>query len=334
MNVIKQHNVTVYTMTLPAADLVAISRVERFGEDRDGVNRKYNEAHAMDIAEAMIKPGTVMLDSICGDLKGGWKVEGGYLIAGPGAYLSIDDGQHRRGACELLNDEELAKWSFSVVATKGLDYETRLRVFRQQSKRRRIDSRLDLAQRYQLNDWNTDAEKHAYELVLLLAANDASPLKGMIQLEELVKRPHSRAHRVEGVSSAGLWSTLKSVLGKGSPLISLAPEKRVEVVLNLLTIASEVWSRAWTSDGHALRSARGINAVLMLLVSGPHFRAQLGEDFRAESLRSAIELARRFNWTNSSLKDTNQRELTKALDDAIGRNYQRKMDAGEVAIQA
>src|ERR1700761_5440773 len=104
-NMVRQREVEVFTFTVSADDLPLISRVERFTDTSDGVNRKYDESHALEIAEAMLQPETVMLDSICGDLKGDWKYERGQLIAGPGAYLSIDDGQHRCGACEVLNPE-------------------------------------------------------------------------------------------------------------------------------------------------------------------------------------------------------------------------------------
>lgn len=334
VSIVRQRDVDVYTFTVSAEALPVISRVERFGDVSDGVNRKYDEGHALEIAEAMVRSDTVMLDSICGDLRGDWTVKNGELIAGPDAYLSIDDGQHRRGACEVLNLEERARWSFPVVATKGLDYETRLRIFRQQRLRKGIDTRLDLAMRHKLDEWRTDAERQAYELVLKLNSDPASPLKGMIILNETVKRPYEHQHRTEGINAAGLWSSLKSVMSKGSPLYALSLEKRAEVALNMVFIASEVWPKAWRSNEHVLTTARGINAVLMLIVSGKNFRVRIGDDFRIESLRDALQLARHFNWTSKAQKNVGQREMTLSIDDAIGRAHQRQLESGQGEILA
>lgn len=331
---VKQRGVEIYLFNLSADDLVKYSTVERFGESSDGVNRKYDERHALAIAEAMLDPNTVMLDSICGDLRGDWQLDRGRLIAGPGAYISIDDGQHRRGACEVLNPEERLRWSFPVVATKGLDYETRLNIFRQQKKRKPIDSRLDLAQRHKLDDWKTDAEREAYNLVLRLNSDAASPLRGMIIIDETVKRPYENKHQTVGINANGLWSTLRSVMGKGSPLYALSLEKRSEVALNMIFVASEVWVKSWKSDAHMLTTARGINAVLSLIVSGSNFRIKIGDDFRIESLREALMLGSRFNWTTRANKNRGVREITGLLDDAIGRSHQRKLEQGSSEILA
>ncbi len=331
---VQQRNITVFTFTVKAEDLPNISRVERFGCSSEGVNRMYDERHALRIAEAMLQPDTVMLDSICGDLRGDWRYENGRLIMGEGAYLSIDDGQHRRGACEVLNPEELARWAFPVVATQGLDYEQRLKVFRQQRMRKPIDSRLDLAMRHKLGEWATDAERQAYELVLQLNSDTASPLKGMIILNETTKRPYEHQHRTEGINAAGLWASLKSVMSKGSPLFALSLEKRAEVALNTIFVASEIWPKAWKSNEHVLTTARGINAVIMLIVSGSNFRVKIGDDFRIESLRDGLQLASHFNWTAKAQKNVSQREMTAKLDEFIGRAHQRKLESGQSEIIA
>lgn len=334
VNVVHQRDVEIFTFVLTADQLVEVARVERFGESSDGVNRKYDEQHAIEIAEAMLKPDTVMLDSICGDLRGDWQVKSGKLVPGKGAFLSIDDGQHRLGACNVLNPEERERWSWPVVATKGLDYEQRLKIFRQQKLRKSMDSRLDLAQRHRLNDWNTDAERQAYLLVLQLDSTPNSPLKDMIILEETVRRPYEKQHRAAGVNANGLWASLKSVMSKRSPLYVLSVEKRAEVALNMIHVASEVWPKAWRSQEHVLTTARGINAVLSLIVSGPSFRMIIGEDFRVESLRAALELAAKFNWTVKAHRNVGQREMTLKLDAAIGNAYQRKLEAGGGNVQA
>lgn len=72
-DMIRQREVQVFTFSVAGKDLPPLSRVERFSEVSDGVNRKYDQNHALDIAKSMLEPGTVMLDAICGDLRGDWQ---------------------------------------------------------------------------------------------------------------------------------------------------------------------------------------------------------------------------------------------------------------------
>jgi hypothetical protein len=325
-DMIRQREVQVFTFSVAGKDLPPLSRVERFTEVSDGVNRKYDERHALEIAEAMLRPGTVMLDAICGDLRGDWKYVDGRLVGSDNAYLSIDDGQHRRGACEVLNEAELARWSFVVHATIGMDYEDRLRIFRQQRLRRPIDKRLDLAQRQRLDEWNSDTERQAYNLVLQLNSDPGSPLRDLIILDETLKRPYEDRYRTVGINAAGLWSTLRSVMGRKSPLAAVSLEKRCEVARNLIFAASEVWPKAWGNKDHVLTTARGVNAVLLLIVSGTNFRVKVGSDFRLESLRAALELGSKFNWTHKRHRNSSTREIAKDLDDHIGRMLQRELE--------
>lgn len=326
VNVLQQKEYQIYTFVMSAEELARFAQVDRFGDSSNGVNRKLNESHAMDIALSMTGSETPMLDAICGDLQGKWILRHGKLIPlSEDATLSIDDGQHRWYAVtELLNPEERARWSFTIVATMGLDYETRLKIFRQQSMRRKIDSKLDLAQRHALDDWKTDAEREAYKLLLELNSDTNSPLKGMILLDETTKRSYEHQHRPEGINASGLWRSLKSAMSKGSPLFSLSVEKRVEVVRNMIRLASETWPSAWESPNHVLTTARGINAVLMLMVTGTNFRGVIGNDFRIESLRKGFDHAKRFRWHKDQHKYNNVGDITRGLDRSIGSSLQRE----------
>lgn len=327
VNVLQQKEHQIYNFVMTADDLAQLAQVDRFGDSSNGVNRKLNEKHAMDIAIAMTESNSLLLDAICGDLQGNWQVRHGKLVPmDESATLSIDDGQHRWYAVtELLNPEERARWSFTIVATMGLDYETRLRIFRQQSKRRQIDAKLDLAQRHALDDWKTDAEREAYRLLLQLNSDTNSPLKGMIVLDETTKRSYEHQHRVEGINASGLWRSLKSAMSKGSPLFSLSVEKRVEVVRNMIRLASETWPTAWESPNHILTTARGINAVLMMMVSSPEFRGVIGNDFRVESLKKGFDHAKRFRWNKEGHKHSDVREITAGLNRVIAASRSREV---------
>ncbi len=330
----EQQGTIVYTFVMTADQLLSHAKVERFGDSSDGVNRQYDENHALAIAQAMTEPNTLMQDAICGDLKGAWEVRDGKLYGAEGCYLSIDDGQHRCAACQVLNPQERSKWSFTVIATMGLPYKQRLQVFRQQALRKPIDKRLDLAQRHTLDEWKSDAEREAYNLILQLNSDPNSPLKGMIVLEEKPKRPYEHQHRVAGINANGLWGSFKSVMSKGSPLYGLSLEKRSEVTRNIIAVAADTWPRAWSSKDHALTTSRGLNAVVKLIVSGPSFRAVIGEDFTIENLRRALGLGVKYNWLAKAHKNMTQAEITAALDAVIGRAYQRSLEVGTTEIKA
>jgi hypothetical protein len=67
----QQRDVVAYSFSISADMLLLLGRVERFGESAEGVNRAYDENRAASIAVAMTQPGTVMLENILGDFRGG-----------------------------------------------------------------------------------------------------------------------------------------------------------------------------------------------------------------------------------------------------------------------
>ena len=90
-----QHGDKMYTFVLDAPKLLALCQIERFGEGTDGVERKLDENHALEIAAAMLDADVVWREPICGDLRGNWVFENGQLSYKDGAYISVDDAQHR-----------------------------------------------------------------------------------------------------------------------------------------------------------------------------------------------------------------------------------------------
>jgi len=324
VNTLQQREDTIYNFTLSAERLLELCRVERFGIDPNGVNRKYDENHAMEIAEAMLDPKIVWMEPILGDLTGGsWIFDPTTRELRGSAekgYISIDDGQHRFQALGVLNATERAKLEFTVQVTIGLSYERRLKIFRMQKERKVIDPRLDLAQRHRLGEWRTDGDREAYELLLKLNSDTTSPLRGVIILEEQEKRPYEGRHRPVGINGKGLHVTLRSVMGGKSPLAALSTPERARVILDTIRLAAQIWPKEWKSDSHILTTARGINAVLNLYVSSPNFRGVLGDDFSQESIEKALRFAETFKWAASGFTNVGVREIVSRLDQAIGRN--------------
>lgn len=321
-----QREHSIYTFTLTAADLIRLCKVERFGIDEGGVNRLLNQDHVLEIAEVMADPESLWLEPIIGDLRGDWKYEDGMLTYNDdGAYISVDDGQHRVFALqsELLTERERSRLEFTVNATQGLDYEHRLKIFRMQKERRPIDPRLDLAQRQVLGSWKSDVDKEAYQVVLELANNPESPLRGRVQLNETDSRPYEHGSSMEnGLNARGLFASARTLSGRRSPLYVFPVAKRAEIVMDTIRLASQVWSSHWDKKASMLSTARGINALLQLYIVGVNFRAQVGTTFTPDSIRSGLELGSSFNWSSAAAKNQGVREIVNRLDQSIGRGQQ------------
>jgi len=323
VNTLSQREDTIFNFTLSAERLLELCKVERFGIDPNGVNRKYDEVHALEIADAMLDPKIVWMESILGDLTGGswlYDTETRQLRGSSSGYISIDDGQHRFMALHVLNPTERAKLEFTVQVTIGLSYERRLKIFRMQKERKVIDPRLDLAQRHRLSEWKTEGDQEAYELLLKLNSDTTSPLRGVIILEEQEKRPYEGRHRPVGINGKGLHSTLRSVMGGKSPLAALSASERARVILDTIRLSAQIWPKEWKSDSHILTTARGINSILNLYVSSPNFRGALGDDFTQESIERALRFAETFKWAASNFKNVNVREIVSRIDQSIGKN--------------
>ncbi len=333
VNVFTQRGETVYSLVMSASDLAKYARVERYEDTSDGVNRKLDERHAMRIAEYMLEPKAVMLDAICGDLRGDWQIINNMLVGDEDSYLSIDDGQHRWWAVtNLLVPEERSRWSFPTVATMGLDYETRMAIFLQQSQRKSVDSKLSLAMKHELGRWNNDAERESYTLLLALNSETGSPLQGKIILGETLRRSYESRYRPEGINANGLWNTLRSVMGSKSPLAQLSMEKRIEVVRNIIWVAKETWPKDWESDHSILTTARGINSIITMIRRRPsEFQVAINNDFSIDNLRRVFRYAKSFKWHANEHKNASDKTITEALDKAIGAGMRRDRSVQLVA---
>lgn len=328
VNCFAQREDKIFSFVIPAELVVSLSRVERFGTDPNGVNRKFDENHALSIADAMLDHSLLWLEPILGDLSGGkWSYDEAKreLTVQPGGYISIDDGQHRWHALSVLNQSERDHLQFTVTATMDLPFERRLKIFRSQNFRKKIDARLDLAQRHKLGDWKNDTAREAYELILMINSETTSPLKGMILLEEQDKRPHEGRHRPIGINGNGLHTTMRSVIGSNSPLSELSSVERKRVILDLIQLSANLWPKEWKSDKHILTTARGINAILMLVVSSPNFRGAIGDDFSMESLQRGLNFVATFKWEASGFRNASVREIVARLDQSLGRNKRAKL---------
>jgi hypothetical protein len=338
VEVIRQGGIDVYIFSMTAEEMTQWCIVERYGEHAEGVNRRLDEDHAHGVANYMLEPDAVMLESISGDLRGNWRVSDGCLVGDEDSRLSLDNGQHRwYAATNLLIAEERERWQWPTVATKGLPYETRMKVFLQQGFAKPIDSRLSLAMRYELalkpggSKYMTEAEQQAYALILALNTEPNSPLKDLIILEEQDKRPYEGRHRPIGINAVGLWQTFRSLMAKSSPIYSLPIHKRVEIVRNVVWLMSETWPKEWRSKDHALTTARGINAVLKLMVSGKEFQIVVGNDFSYPSLKNALAYAKKYRWHVKDHKNASIREITEGIDKAIGAARRRDASVKLVA---
>lgn len=322
---------TIYTFNLTAALMVELCRVERFGVHANGVQRRFKERRAMSIALAMsVDPDTTFTENPRGSLENGWTFEDGCLRYTEGAYIVLDDGQHRRGALEMLTDEERANWEFVVTCTQDVPYPVRLKLFLQQDKGERIDSRLRLSMRHEINDWDNENQRRAYDLCVDLAHDPRSPLKDMIILEETDTRPYEGRHRPAGINVSGMHNAFTSLMSRTSPLATLPPEKQLEVCKNIIRAAAKVWGKSWKNSGHCLTTAKGINAVLKLIISGRSFRIAAEGNFTYENLVNVFGHAAKFDWSAKRSVGESESQLRDRLDAAIGNSLSRLSTSGEI----
>ncbi|HMD80823.1 MAG TPA: hypothetical protein VKE92_05910, partial [Anaerolineales bacterium] len=86
-----------FTFVVSAQTLLDITKIERFNEARQGVQRQLNYDHALKLRDYMRQPHASFAEPIAGNLEGSWKVDKEHHVINctNGAYLLVDDGQHR-----------------------------------------------------------------------------------------------------------------------------------------------------------------------------------------------------------------------------------------------
>lgn len=320
-----QKDLVMFNFVLNGEQLVELARVERFGEADDGVQRRFKERRALAIAVAMDEGKHTFRQNMFGDLSGDWRFVEGKLYYEAGCSISIDDGQHRCGGLHLLAPEQLREWEFVVNCTMNVPFEVRIRAFMQQDYGERIDRRLTLLQRHEIGQWDNDAQRRAYELCIFLANDIRSPLKDLIILEETDRRPYEGRHRPAGINVTGLWQAFSSLLGRNSPLVALPPEKQLEVCKNLIRAASDVWKKAWKNPEYVLTTAKGVNAIIRVVLSGRHFRIAVDQNYSYENLCEVFSMIGKFDWTAKTSVGESEAVLRGRLDEAIGKAMENRV---------
>lgn len=327
----RQRDVTMFTFKLTASQMIELCRVERFGTHEMGVQRRFKERRAWKMAFAMSTDEEITFsENPRGSLENGWSLKDGKLYFDKGAYITLDDGQHRCGALHILDTEERDKWEFMITCTQDVPYAVRLKAFLQQDKGEKIDSRLKLSMRNEIGDWDNEAQRRAYELCRELNHDPRSPLKDLVILEETDTRPYEGKHRPAGINVSGLHNAFTSLMSRSSPLATLPPEKQLEVCKNIIRAAAKVWSKSWKSPGHCLTTAKGINAVLKLMISGRSFRIAADGNFTYEKLLEVFGHAGKFDWSAKKSIGESEAQLRDRLDAAIGNALSRLSTAGEI----
>ncbi len=328
-----------FTFVVPAEDLLQFSKIERF-QQSEGVERQPNYPHILQICEFMRQPHASFAEPILGDLRG-WQfdTERQRIVRVNGAFLSVDDGQHRIAALHLLSSKERSRWEFKVTATKDTPFAERCRRFIQQLERLKIDNHLVWQIQHRANLFPNETSKRAYELALALATQSDSPLRGLIRIEERVPRRQPTGKDAEA---------LKPILGKAPPAVALRestigivnvsgimrdlrqiiasihsvvryqdPPRQYEILARVFRVASEIWPREWNDPKqYFLRRADGIAALIQLLVVGSALKqcittsekpqrkdaAQSVRVFTEDTFRRVLGYAARYNWAYAKYK--------------------------------
>lgn len=318
----EQHGHLLYLFSLNGEELVQVARIDHFGIHPEGVNRKFDYQHSLELKGYMQTSGSRLFDPILGDLGGGWQYqpEEHVLVAREQTDLVIDDGQHRIAACQLLGPEERQSWMFIVTATMGLPYEERLKVFGQQGLRKKLDPRLTLQIADRTDTFRDEKTRETYRMLKRMNEDENSLLYDSLFLEERTPRaPKIESQdalalgQVEGLSPAlflrksmsqkvnvmGLMGHLKRVLfSPYSPLREMGREAQYEAVCAVLEAAHQVWPKAWDDRGNNfLRRTHGLGALLEMVIIGTSFHVAVKEDWSMKNLKKVFSSIHSFNWS-------------------------------------
>lgn len=352
-NVIRmeQRGIKLFIFPLSGNRLLEISKVEHFGVDEKGVNRKFDYRHSKKLFDYMTQPGAHLFEPFLGDIgrEWQWSEKEHTLTSQSEAHLSIDDAQHRLAALSLLLPEDIATWNFLVLATKGLAYKERLKIFNQQRLRKKIDPRLALQIMDKTNTFPDEKDKRAYELLKKLHYLTHSPLYQNLLMEELQpkkKIPTDEVLKLKGIISniqqanspaARLRSpqayklNIVSLMGyckrlmfsPHSPLYGMSLEMQYRVVRDYLNAAQEVWTSAWNNPRACfLRRYHGIAALLDFLTFGI-FKEEV-EKWNKSTYKKLLQHGAKFDWSYTQFKGVGmpdprqiQVSLNKLINDKI-----------------
>lgn len=326
VNTGKQGDFTGYIFTLPAKRLKELGKISRLHDGQGGVQRRLDENRAAQIAIAMTDRKIFWLDSFLVHLgpEGSWEFQDGMIVYDDRFFLDVDDGQHRLYAMECLNSADLeALGDMTVIATAGLSFEQRLRLFLQQEKRRHLNANLLLTGKSLTGDWSRESERVAHSIVMALNTDARWPLKGRIDFSEIGRV----ANNSQQLLAHGLFSTIKVIIGQKSLLYGMPEGKQTDIVVRYLQVAAKkVWPKAWDEpDEYMISSSRGVSTLLRMFVSGKTYRMAIGNsDYSDSSLYNLLRLGSGFNWTISEHRNRQDKDVLDRFDNNMSRAYARR----------
>ncbi len=330
-----QPGTELFTFIMKSEDLLRLSKVERFNEEEEGVQRELNYPHVQKLATFMRRPDASLPEPILGDLRGNWQFDpDNQVIEGidESALIIVDDGQQRVAALRLLTPEERACWEFKVTVSVNTPFRERLARFVQQLRRLKLDPQLVLQIQDRGDLWPDGLSKSTYQLAKRLALDVNSPLMGLLQLRERSSRRQPagedaeklkpmlkvapmvalREQTINKIQVSWILRDLRQLLGSAhSGIRQLTQESQFTIVTNLLRSAQQTWPDEWNNPkDFFLRRGYGIAALLQLLVVGTAFKEALTVRRRVtessmesvttqteESIKRVLGYAKRYDWS-------------------------------------
>lgn len=327
-----------WQVSLPAERLYQSHRIVRMHGNQNGTNRLFDEARAIEIAQAMIE-GVRFPDNIVVHVKDlDVARHGRDITLHEDSVLEIIDGQHRTAALGLLSAQERAGLSLPVVVYTGLSSREKKEVFFAQTLRKPIAPQVRLRLHADLKRFRSDRDKMAYDVAKALGQQEDSPLAGLVNFEEHAfavtrdgrpsrSRVSLPAGRCDVVS---VWSMLKRLVNKRSPLRDLEGEDLLRIVLDTLKAAKATWPSSWADPQNPLRTVAGIEALLSLH-NEALFAGCMDRRISTAAINRTIAAGRRFRWNSKNVKDAlreasggrNRNRATEMLARNIHRNMNR-----------
>ncbi len=229
-------------------------------------------------------------------------------------FLTIDDGQHRFAALEMLSGDNRQHWNFAITAGKDMSLEERIQLFIQGEKRQRVAPRLLLQEQDATNTFINEATATAYRAAKSLNEASGSPLKGKIYFGQNSKVPKGM------ISVSSMMGQLQYAVGRNSRLIPYTRDQQKQALLNLFIAASQQWASHWGREDKTLGKHVGYLTLITLLTRSGNLHSLLNGDLSLESFKRAIEFAKGFKWEQPGVKDKsmNHNRLAVMLDEHIG----------------
>lgn len=266
--VLKQQGHELYCFGMNSAQLKKICYVTpRSEDDPDEIQRILNPQRAKEIGQYIKQANSLLPNSLVVSLtsdveiqpSGTDKVKALRFPATEGKFAYILDGQHR---LEGFKYSDGIEFDLPVVAIHDADDSLRGKIFADiNSKQKAVSDVLLLSLYYQINDMPAD-ETPVMDVIVMLAQDGNSPLKGQIQMLEKDKG---------WIKNTAMKKWLSPHLTTGGVVGTKTVAERSQIVKEYLSAIRKTWPEQWGQNkDFTLTAAFGFEIMFSLFAAVKH----------------------------------------------------------------